>query len=424
MKFKNPLSRQKFYRMTVNGIPDMALEILLYAACFFPFVQIVYIGTDTQPYGVLLSFLVVVVCWLRRAETAASYTVVMLACIIMSVSGIVLILNGNVYAAFRSVFTYMTLIFVPLAVCVLMERRGGLNEGLAKLCIWLWFLVGFMQRYVQSDFGYSLLSRHTTNEVRGAVGLAAEPSAYGYMCMFFALIALRFRKHAKFYALNAVIQAVVFATSSVTLVYMAVYIVLYMVNELVMKKKYSMLKTVVAAGGGIAGLLFIQRYFSSGNRMGALVEMLFHNPEKLLKDESIVMRVDAITYSFQGFFENHFLPRGLSEQKIMSGIGGLFYECGFLAIVILTAVAVIIWKSYPEDKRILYTGGFLLMMFSSIPFSAPIVGFYLGHCLYEMRKQEQRKAERAVRLKDTGGRTVWYCGKLYRERQDESIVDL
>ena len=25
----------------------------------------------------------------------------------------------------------------------------------------------------------------------------------------------------------------------------------------------------------------------------------------------------------------------MSEQKIMSGIGGLFYECGFIAIIIL-----------------------------------------------------------------------------------------
>ena len=126
---------------------------------------------------------------------------------------------------------------VPLATCIMMEMHGGLNEVLAKICIWIWFFCGFMQKYVQPEFGYSLLSRHTTNATRGAVSLASEPSAYGYMCIFFMLIAFRFRKNAKFYILNLLIQVIVFATSSVSLVYMAVYIVLYMINELLMRKK-------------------------------------------------------------------------------------------------------------------------------------------------------------------------------------------
>lgn len=73
---------------------------------------------------------------------------------------------------------------------------------------------------------------------------------------------------------------IVFATSSVSLVYMAVYIVLYMINELLMRKKYSMLKTVLVAGGGIGGLMFIDKYIPASNRMGALVELLFTNREK------------------------------------------------------------------------------------------------------------------------------------------------
>ena len=114
----------------------------------------------------------------------------------------------------------------------------------------------------------------------------------------------------------------------------------------------------------------------------------------------------------------------MSEQKIMSGIGGLFYECGFIAIIILLAIAVIIWKSYPRDTRLLYTAGFLCIMLSSIPFSSPIVGFYLGHCLYEMRKREKEKIYRAEQVENNNGETLWYCGNLYRERKNEGFVDM
>lgn len=424
MKFKNPLSKQKYYRPVANDMPGILLEILLYAACFFPFVELYYIGSDTQPYGMLVSMVIVILYWIRKASSSGAYIVAALAGIAMGAFAVILIMQGGAYMAFRSYFTYLTLIMVPLATCIMMEMHGGLNEVLAKICIWIWFFCGFMQKYVQPEFGYSLLSRHTTNATRGAVSLASEPSAYGYMCIFFMLIAFRFRKNAKFYILNLLIQVIVFATSSVSLVYMAVYIVLYMINELLMRKKYSMLKTVLVAGGGIGGLMFIDKYIPASNRMGALVELLFTNPGKILKDESIVMRVNAITYSFQSFYENHFLPHGMSEQKIMSGIGGLFYECGFIAIIILLAIAVIIWKSYPRDTRLLYTAGFLCIMLSSIPFSSPIVGFYLGHCLYEMRKREKEKIYRAEQVENNNGETLWYCGNLYREKKNEGFVDM
>ena len=34
MKFKNPLSKQKYYRPVGNDMPGILLEILLYAAVF------------------------------------------------------------------------------------------------------------------------------------------------------------------------------------------------------------------------------------------------------------------------------------------------------------------------------------------------------------------------------------------------------
>lgn len=57
---------------------------------------------------------------------------------------------------------------------------------------------------------------------------------------------------------NLLIQIVVFAQSSVTLVYLAAYIGMYMINELVYCKKHALFKAVVLFGGGVGSLLLIE----------------------------------------------------------------------------------------------------------------------------------------------------------------------
>lgn len=424
MKFKNPLLIKKIYSPAGKNILDMILEILLYATCFFPFVQIVYIGTDTQPYGLLISMVIVLLYIKRKPYISRAFGTVVTLSILMSAFAVVMFIGGNAAASVRSYFTYVTLIFVPFAVSIILEKNGGLNEPLVKIAIWIWFLFGFIQKYIRADFGYNLTARHTTGGTRGAVSLGSEPSAYGYICIFLLIIVLRFEKYVLFYSVLLLTQIVMFASSSVTLVYIAAYMIFYITNEILQHKQSSIIKSLGIAGIGIAGIFLIATYVPQTNRMGNLVRNLIHQPDKLLKDESIVMRVDAIKYSFNSLYENYFLPYGMSEKKIMSGVGGLFFECGFIAAFILGAIAAIIWKSYPKNQRLFYTAGFLCIMFSSIPFSSPIVGFYLGHCLYEARKQKQEKLNQANLLKQKDREILWYCGDMYRERKNESFMDM
>ena len=424
MKFKNPLSQQKFYRKTVNALPDFLLELLLYLTCFFPFIQIIWWRADTQPYAVMVSILIILVCFIREGKGDKKNLVLICCGIIMGAFAMVDIYMDGFYSAFRSYFSYLSLICVPLAVFTIFKRRNGFNETLAKICMWVWFAVGLIQRYFIPEFAYPLLSRHTTGGSRGAISLATEPSAYGYMCLFMMLIALQMKKHARFYVLMLLVQVVVFASSSVTLVYLAVYILAYMLNELFLHKKFAMLKMVIVAGGGIGGLLVIRALFPPTNRMGALVNYLFEEPQKIIEDESIVMRLDAIKYGFGSFIENHFLPHGMYNFKIMSGMGGLFYECGFIAIIFLIAIGAIIWKGSPKGFRFMYVFGYMAIMFSSIPFSAPIMCFYLGICLYQAWEAEKEKVENQEGVKSLDSLPVWYRGRLYRRKEHESTMDL
>lgn len=418
MIVKNPLSSGRIHWKKEYDWLSKCMEWLLYFGCFFPFVQLVYTGSDTQPNGLLVALVIVVLYFIHK-KVKMTGRFALLGGMVLFVGAMAVwgLMKVNVYNTVRAYFGYISLLVIPLAVYIIFDLRGGMNERLVKVIIWIWFVTGFMQKYVNSEFLYSILSRHTTNAARGVVSLSSEPSAYGYMCLFMILLAMYFEKNRLFYVANLLIQIVVFAQSSVTLVYIAAYIVMYMVNELVYAKKYAVLKTVTLLGGGIGGLILIAKVARQGSRMQVLVSSLFLEPEKLLKDGSITMRLEAISYSLKEFIANDGMPHGMAE-KIMSGIGTVLYELGILGVVLVVAVAAIIWMGYARGERITFTFGFLIMMFSSIPFSAPIISFYLGWCLY-------RRKKRVLEHQSATGEIIAVKGRnIIRRKEYESSVDL
>lgn len=403
-KVENPFGTLKFDRKVHKGdakgalkaVANKATELLLYMTCFFPFVSLIYIGSDTQPYAAIWAF-IVLIYFLFAREIRASRVVLLLLCnsLVMGAFAIMGVGEMPFSKLISGSFSYITLLTVPLATFLIL-RKNGWNENLTKVLIWVWFLVGFIQKYIQPTFAYSILSRHTTNSTRGVVSLATEPSAYGYMCIFMMVLAFSFQKNKYLYMINILIQIVLFAGSSVTLIYLAVYLGMIILNELVLHKRFAFIKTAGLLSVGVAAILMIYKYIPRTNRIGALLYYLKNDPKKFFNDDSIRLRAEAIIYSIQGFIENNGLPHGISETRIMSGIGGLFYECGFIAIFILAVIAIIIWKAYPVKTRFIFTAGFMVIMISSIPFTAPLVSFYLGFCIYQGWLREQEKKSEGI----------------------------
>lgn len=403
-KVKNPFGTMKFERKVQKAeakdvlkvAANKAAELLLYLTCFFPFVSLIYTGSDTQPYAAIWAFFVLLYFLLVK-EIKTSRVVLLLLCNSL-VMGAFAIMGVGEMAFFRLIsgsFSYITLLTVPLATFLILKKNGW-DENLTKALIWVWFFVGFIQKYIEPTFAYSVLSRHTTNSTRGVVGLATEPSAYGYMCIFMMVLAFSFQKNKYLYIVNLLIQIVLFAGSSVTLIYLAVYLGMIILNELVLHKRFAFIKTTCLAIGGVSAFAMLYKYIPRSNRIGALLYFLMNDPKRFFRDGSIRLRIEAIVYSFQGFIENNGLPHGISETRIMSGIGGLFYECGFIAIFILAVIAIIIWKAYPVKTRFVFTAGFMVIMISSIPFTAPLVSFYLGFCIYQGWLREQEKKSEGI----------------------------
>lgn len=370
---------------------DKLLEIGLYLTCFFPFVTFIYTGVDTQPYAIMMALIIILIYWIRENILISKANMLIICiCAIMGIYVLLEFGTMSIEQLFSGYFPYAALMIIPYGTYLILTKNGGINEGYVKGIIWCWFLVGFMQKYINSSFAYPILTRYTTNATRGVVGLATEPSAYGYMCVFMMIFVMQFKTKKLLYLVNLLIQIVLFASSSVALVYIAVYMILIVFNEILRHKKFAFIRTMLLSGAGVGGLYLMYRYIPRTNRIGSLLYYLFNQPDKFFNDGSIRLRIMAIEQSITGFAEYRGLPHGISNIRIMSGVGELLYSGGFLSVLVLMVIAYILWNSYPRHTRFIYTVGFFIVMLSSIPFNASLANFYLGYCIYRSINKEKQ----------------------------------
>jgi hypothetical protein len=403
----NPFSTLKLERTVFSR--DKILEVLLYVACFFPFtmwipyyfVPALYTASDTQPYALVFSFFIAIIYLWKEPQISKLMVTILLFCIGVSVFAIVGMDQTGTMSVLKIYSTYVSIISISLAVYLVLKKNGGLNEKIVKICIWIWFAAGFIQMYVKEDFGHYLVVRQATNATRGVVGLATEPSAYGYVCFFLLLVALTFKRNMLLYVGLLLIQILAFAGSSVTLLYIGVYIVGIVLNEIILRKKFAFIKAVVLIGGGIGILYYAYIKNILPTRMGILVKYVFTGRwDLLLNDGSIKLRINGIRDSITSFLENNGLPQGFGISRTFSGIGILLMECGIFALVFLLAIGIIIWKAYPRRTRFVFVFGFMVMMLSTVTFSSPVVCFYIGYCAYQgwLSNEERNKIESTMDL--------------------------
>lgn len=354
------------------------LEILLYFFCFFPFVtvKIVDLGTDMQPY-VLVVAAVYLLTHIKGLKINVFYMFILVfSSILFLISSLS---DVSIMTVFRSYYNYICLVFVALAIYKCTEKHGGFNEKLIKSFIWIWFLVAFIQMFVDRSFLSFIVSNFRTSSNRGVCSLTSEPSFYGYMCFFALIISRKFKKDRNFYSVLLMVQIVFFAQSAVSLVYLAVLIGFVGLRYVV--KMGGAKSILIIAGAVIAvpiGWVLMQK-FMDGSRIVNLITILLENPSALLRDQSIMDRFGDIIMSIESFLKDFGLPHGFAtflreEGRIMSGYGTLLHELGIVGLVYI----FLFYKKIKLSFNVSYAMAITVVMFSAIQLGLPLFAFVLS----------------------------------------------
>ena len=379
------------------------MNILFYILLIFPFVKWFGFGTgsDVQPfclaYTIILFFVYAIKNKIIITRHMKGLYLLILISIFITFGCTLFFDGGQLTGVARYVFTYSGLvIYISTSYYVLTHDRG-INESIIKIGINIYFIVGFIQRFINSDFMFSWISNARTSANRGAIGLCAEPSFYGYMCVFFLVFALDFKKKKMFYIFNLLIQIVFLARSSVTILYLGIFIVLLALYYIRRMSLRQLLRLGLITIGVMISVYYLLHHINSNSRLFYFINILIEGGnifEKLLSDGSVAIRFRDISFCLEGFITNWGIPHGFSAGKMSSGYGSLIFTMGFMGV----ALIIYIWNIM---RKVYYNAGYkeiipyfiVIIMFSSIQLSNPIFGFMLGYCVYILDFDSEREQQ-------------------------------
>lgn len=384
------------------------LHYAFFAAVFFPYIRVLPIGSDVQPTALVLGLCVFLASTTSRIpkETTPLLVVLVGAVLIAVITGV----NAT---ALRALANYFSLFIIAVATYGALKARRGLSTGFLSVTVWIWFFVGLIQTVVARSFLTFLLSNARSTANRGVVGLGPEPTSYGIHCLVLMILVtdLCTGRQRKWNLAALVIQILLFARSSMTVLFLALWGLAYLATRAGLVKSLIGAIFASALGLGILQALAHLTITVKGVRIFDIIRLVTAAPTLILvRDQSISDRVSAIVFSLAGAFQHWFLPHGFiswsawvaeigprtaryipyytAGDRIMSGYGAAIFELGFLGLVIPYVVTRAASVRYARDRKRFITIGIVLnlLLLTAVPLAYPPIGFLIGYfCYYGIR---------------------------------------
>ncbi len=371
------------------------LFFLLYVFTFFPYLKIIPLPTDTQPYALIISMIIVFFYLLKNKKIHYKFFITLL---FVFLAFLVFLIDINM-TSLRSMAGYLSLFFIQYAFYLLIKREKGIRKNFIKISMNIWFIVGFIQSYIKKDFLSFLIADMRTTSNRGVTSLAPEPTFYAIVILFFIIIISIFfeGKEKNYYTINGLIQIILFSKSTMILLFVLIYFALKIITKL--KIKYVIYFVLIMLV--IFSALNIYSEYFENIRYYQMFKLILKNPFNFfLIDASSNDRFAHIFFSIKGFVDNNFLPNGfsswseyltkeliyygdifffVSKGRIMSGFGSIIYEMGFIGLLFIMYLNKNIYSFFKKNSdKIFYIAFINLLMLTAIPIAFPIFNFLMA----------------------------------------------
>lgn len=336
--------------------------------CFFPFVQLFPLGTDSQPNALLIAILVFIIKPVFKINKNFFLLLILFLFTIL-----LLFFSKNSFSSFRSLFNYFSLFFLTFISYYVLSLLNGIPYKLYCITIYVWFIVGLIQMFFFPSFLSFLISRGDSSATlltgRGIVCLTPEPTFYGIMCLLFIMIGyLNFKNVSgmKWLYFLLLIQLFLFSLSSMCLFLLVISFLFFSIYKIFISRNIKKIFIYFFCVMIVYILLPFVLNFFVNLRFGILLNKLWYTPLTFVTlDASVNERFNHIFFPLYGCFENYGLPHGFdsfeafmnkcfgvskfqdffsdyiinaSYHRIMSAIGGAFFELGIMAFIIIIVI--------------------------------------------------------------------------------------
>lgn len=402
------LNNGTIYRSNRWGIKYSSIYLLFTIFCCFPYIQIIPIPTDSQPYALIGGVIILLIFKPTKLVRELYYLL-----IVMIWSIIVVGLAKLDFNSIRSVLNYVSLFVIATATYIILSKHGCLKFSWFKKIVYIWGGVALVQQFIYPSFGSFLISRMsgTGSSGRGVTSLAPEPTFYAIICVLLSIICfLNYRNQTEYKKTQWIIwgQILILSRSATVIMLSAgAYIIYRLILSL--KTNPKIFLRLVFAACLLLLLINILIPYIEQYRFGNLLIKLLENPQIFITvDESVNERFIHAFFPIYGFMQSCGLPHGFGQfsdyiniitdtgqfseyipfvksnySRIMSGIGSALFELGLPAMLILIVILKSLRTIYKETRQILLFGIlFLFILFNAMPLSNALIGFVLGNLIY------------------------------------------
>ena len=370
-------------RMRWLAAARTTLLVLTVLSITFPYVQIIPLGSYTQPYAMVLGMVVLVLSRLSSVRRMPWPDAVAL----ISFAGLGIVLFLLTCAPYRNVqeykylLNYVSPMILTMARYTLLDWDRRLVGQLVSLSILIWFWIGMTQALLDASFMTALLgewgglAKDIAASGRGAIGLAPEPTHFAFHMILLGGSAMLLRQQRWTIVLAALSVLFLARSANGALVLtLALAIALTVYRPRLVVLGITLLLGSIMLGVGNAILTM-----ADGNRLITLLGRLLSNPTILItEDYSTNMRIGGAIAGMLDSIESSFFPNGLAAQTwtdarpllmerfsflmdisgtgVPSGYGVLLFQAGVLAFpfIWISTMRIVMTKADPVARLFIF----------------------------------------------------------------------
>ena len=397
--------------------------LLLFFVCF-PFIQLIPSESYNQPYYIFVAAIVFIFYFSSFGfKSKLPFQIGFVFLLIGFASFLLFCFPYTDVQDYKSLLTYISFYLIPLVTYFLCKHHKEYLIKFLKISIVSWFVVGFVQSYLYQDFLNFLMGEFSSHSIvagqggRGVIGLAPEPTHYGFHIVLLG-IGLYSLSTNKLFLILSFTQAFVFAKSSSALLAIALGGVFYLIfHKKLVSVVLALICLVIYFSSGFFINLLDQFVSEESSRIITMVVFFFQNPTDLfLTDTSLNARIGGLYLTFQTVFEDFFLPHSishkawlketikllqenqwllvLSDSQPPSGIGSVLFQIGFLFFPYLFIFIRSIYKVVRIVPRNIFAYSVFVIGLSQYSLVSGDIGLVFGIFLYlSLEKNKKGNSE-------------------------------
>ena len=369
--------------MKNNFFEKKILFDIFLVIALFPWITIINLGTDIQPYSAIFSLIIIIIC---MGSTKLNINIL----IFLIIPTLNFIISSSSFLAMRGYGAYCCFALVYVAAYNFYLYNSD-NKKIIYFSVIIYILVGLIQIFYDKNYFISISSRSPDQigfQGRGYQSLAAEPTFLGIHMLFIASIYYLERKKNTIF--NLIITSVIIISLSSTVIFniaLAIFI-------------YCIFKKIISPFIILISIFFYilnTEQFDFFRPIYLFKDFIKYGFDIIQKDPSIYDRFNNILiplvsswnspligYGYESF--NDFLSKNstssvlLSADRVSSFFGGIIFENGLIEFMI--TIQLILKSLKRSNLYLKYNQTFvifmLMILFQSVPISYPLIAILIA----------------------------------------------